>query len=179
ALAKFLEQRKKDDPGTFPDVSISVIRLLGRGEDVVDPPGVEPAGHFGLAVRDYAHSTAPNRRFPDLITQRLIKVALSGGTLPYAVPELVELAEHCTLKEDDATKVERRVAKSAAALLLSGRIGETFDAVVTGASVKGTWGRITNPPVEGRLERGTAGLDVGDQVRVKLIYTDVERGFID
>jgi exoribonuclease-2 len=158
---------------------LAVVKLIGRGEYAVDLPGDEPPGHFGLAVRDYSHSTAPNRRFPDLITQRLIKSALSGASLPYATAELSEIAAHCTLKEDDATKVERRVAKSAAALLLSGRVGETFDAIVTGASVKGTWVRLVSPPVEGRLERGVAGLDVGDRTRVKLIHTDVPRGFID
>jgi exoribonuclease-2 len=179
ALEAFLAKRREAKPETFVDLSLAVVKLIGRGEYAVDLPGGDPPGHFGLAVRDYAHSTAPNRRFPDLITQRLIKVALSGGPPPYSISRLTELADHCTSREDDATKVERRVAKSAAALLLSGRIGESFDAVVTGASVKGTWVRITNPPVEGRLERGTAGLDVGDPVRVKLIYTDVERGFID
>src|SRR4029077_14914323 len=131
ALAKFLEQRKKDDPGTFPDVSISVIRLLGRGEDVVDPPGVEPPGHFGLAVRGYSHSTAPNRRFPDLVTQRLIKATLQGESLPYSVDELTALASHCTEQEDAAKKVERQVQKSVAAEFLMGRIGEKFDALVT------------------------------------------------
>jgi exoribonuclease-2 len=179
ALEAFLAKRREADPERFVDLSLAVVKLIGRGEYAIDLPGGEPPGHFGLAVRDYGHSTAPNRRFPDLITQRLIKVALSRGPLPYSIPRLVELADHCTAREDDATKVERRVAKSAAALLLSGRTGETFDAVVTGASVKGTWVRITKPPVEGRLERGTAGLDVGDPVQVKLIATDVERGFID
>jgi len=179
ALETFLVKRRNAEPEKFPDLSLAVVKLIGRGEYALDLPGREPAGHFGLAVRDYTHSTAPNRRFPDLLTQRLIKVALSGGPLPYAIPRLVELAEHCTLKEDDATKVERRVAKSAAALLLSGRVGETFDATVTGASIKGTWVRLMNPPVEGRLERGAEGLDVGDRARVKLIHTDVERGFID
>jgi exoribonuclease-2 len=179
ALEAFLAKRREAKPETFVDLSLAVVKLIGRGEYAVDLPGGDPPGHFGLAVRDYTHSTAPNRRFPDLITQRLIKVALSGGPPPYSIPRLRELADHCTTREDDATKVERRVAKSAAALLLSGRVGETFEAVVTGASIKGTWVRITNPPVEGRLERGASGLDVGDPVRVELIYTDVERGFID
>lgn len=179
ALEAFLTKRREVEPERFADLSLAVVKLIGRGEYALDLPGGEPPGHFGLAVRDYTHSTAPNRRFPDLITQRLIKVALSGGPLPYAIPRLVELAAHCTSREDDATKVERRVAKSAAALLLSGRVGDTFDATVTGASVKGTWVRLTNPPVEGRLERGAAGLDVGDRTRVKLIHTDIERGFID
>jgi exoribonuclease-2 len=146
---------------------------MGRGEYVLDLPGVEPPGHFGLAVKDYTHATAPNRRFPDLITQRLLKAALVSAPPPYTIPELEELAKHCTSREDDATKIERRVRKSAAALLLSDRIGEQFDAIVTGASSKGTWVRLCRPPVEGKLERGFAGLDVGDRVRVKLIHTDV------
>jgi exoribonuclease-2 len=179
ALEGFLARRRLAEPETFADLSLAVVKLIGRGEYVLDPAGAEPPGHFGLAVRDYTHSTAPNRRFPDLITQRLVKAALTGEPLPYAAPELTALAAHCTRKEDDATKVERRVAKSAAALLLSGRLGETFDAIVTGASEKGTWVRIFRPPVEGRLERGAAGLDVGDRIRVKLIDTDVEQGYID
>jgi len=179
ALEHFLAKRHAAEPETFPDLSLSVIKLIGRGEYVVDRPGGEPPGHFGLAVRDYTHSTAPNRRFPDLITQRLLKAAMSGAPLPYSVPDLTDLAAHCTRKEDDATKVERRVAKSAAALLLSGRVGDTFDAVVTGASEKGTWARLFHPPVEGRVDRGAAGLDVGDRVRVRLIHTDVDQGFID
>ena len=179
ALESFLAKRRRAEPETFPDLSLAVVKLIGRGEYAVDLPGAEPPGHFGLAVRDYTHSTAPNRRFPDLVTQRLLKAALSGAPLPYPEGQLTDLAVHCTRKEDDATKVERRVAKSAAALLLSGRIGSTFDAIVTGASVKGTWVRLLSPPVEGRLERGAAGLDVGDQARVKLIHTDVEQGFVD
>jgi VacB/RNase II family 3'-5' exoribonuclease len=179
ALEAFLAKRRQADPGTFPDVSLSVIKLIGRGEYAVDLPGADPPGHFGLAVKDYTHSTAPNRRFPDLITQRLLKAAMSGASLPYPIPQLEELAAHCTSQEDAATKVERRVVKSAAALLLSARIGESFDSIVTGASASGTWVRLVAPPVEGRLERGAAGLDVGDPVRVKLTHTDVERGFID
>jgi exoribonuclease-2 len=179
ALETFLAKRRAVDPDRFPDLSLSVVKLIGRGEYAVDLPGREPPGHFGLAVRDYTHSTAPNRRFPDLITQRLLKAAMSGAPLPYPVSELTELAAHCTQKEDDATKVERRVSKSAAALLLSGRVGEQFDAVVTGASPKGTWVRLDHPPVEGRLDRGAAGLDVGDRTRVTLIHTDVEQGYID
>lgn len=179
ALEAFLARRRKADPEKFPDVSLAVVKLIGRGEYALDLPGGKSPGHFGLAVKDYTHSTAPNRRFPDLITQRLLKAAMAGAPLPYTVPELTELAKRCTEREDDATKVERRVRKSAAALLLSARVGESFDAIVTGASDKGTWVRIFKPPIEGRLERGFQGLDVGDRVRVKLIHTDVERGFID
>ena len=179
ALEAFLARRRKADPEKFADVSLAVVKLIGRGEYALDLPGGERPGHFGLAVKDYTHSTAPNRRFPDLITQRLLKAALAGAPLPYTIPKLTELAKHCTEQEDAATKVERRVRKSAAALLLSGRIGEQFDAIVTGASDKGTWVRLFRPPTEGRLERGFQGLDVGDRVHVKLIHTDVERGFID
>ena len=179
ALEAFLARRRKADPEKFPDVSLAVVKLIGRGEYALDLPGGDPPGHFGLAVKDYTHSTAPNRRFPDLITQRLLKAAMAGAPLPYTIPELTELAKHCTEREDDATKVERQVRKSAAALLLSGRIGESFEAIVTGASEKGTWVRLFKPPIEGRLERGFQGLDVGDRARVKLIHTDVERGFID
>jgi exoribonuclease-2 len=179
ALEAFLARRRAADPDRFPDLSLSVVKLIGRGEYAVDLPGADPPGHFGLAVKDYTHSTAPNRRFPDLITQRLLKAAVAGAPLPYTIPELTALAAHCTARENDASKVERRVRKSAAALLLSGRIGASFDAIVTGASSKGTWVRIDQPPIEGRVERGFQGLDVGDRVRVTLLRTDVERGFID
>jgi exoribonuclease-2 len=179
ALEQFLISAKAADPLHFPDLSLSIVKLLGRGEYVVEIPGGSEAGHFGLAVKDYTHSTAPNRRFPDLITQRLLKAAMLGAPLPYTIPELVELAKHCMEREDDASKVERQVRKSAAALLLSGRLGEQFDALVTGASPKGTWVRLIQPPVEGRLAHGFQGLDVGDRVHVKLVRTDVERGFID
>jgi exoribonuclease-2 len=136
-------------------------------------------GHFGLAVKDYTHSTAPNRRFPDLITQRILKATLSGSPMPYSNSELAELAIHCTSKEDDARKVERQVAKSAAAMLLSSRIGDQFDAICTGAADKGTWVRIFQPPVEGRLARGYEGVDVGIRLKVKLIDVDIDKGFID
>jgi exoribonuclease-2 len=179
ALEEFLDRRKKADPEKFPDLSLSVIKLLGSGEYVVDPPGAEPPGHFGLAVRNYSHSTAPNRRYPDVITQRLLKAALAGAAVPYGEDELEKLATHCTEQEDAAQKVERHVNKSAAALLLQSRVGQRFDGFVTGASDKGTYVRILHPPVEGRVIHGFQGMDVGDRVHVKLISTDAERGFID
>jgi exoribonuclease-2 len=179
ALADFLASRRAADPSRFPDVSLSVIKLLGAGEYALDPPGEDAPGHFGLAVKDYTHSTAPNRRFPDLLTQRLLKCAIAGAPVPYSNAQIDELAKHCTEMEDEAHKVERLVRKAAAALLLQSRIGEAFDGFVTGASKKGTWVRIVHPPVEGRLERGYEGLDVGDRVRVRLIHTDAPRGFID
>jgi exoribonuclease-2 len=179
ALEQFLLTAKAADPLRFPDLSLSVIKLLGAGEYVVQLPGASADGHFALAVKDYAHSTAPNRRYPDVITQRLLKAALAGAASPYKNDDLVALAKHCTDQEDAAKKVERQVAKSAAALLLGSRIGEQFDAIVTGASDKGTWVRIFNPPVEGRLSAGYEGLEIGQATRVQLLRTDVERGFID
>jgi exoribonuclease-2 len=179
ALARFLTRRRAADPLRFPDLSLSVVKLLGRGEYVVLHDGQKEDGHFGLAVKDYVHSTAPNRRYPDLITQRLLKAAMAGQKSPYSASELEELAGHCTQQENAAEKVERQMRKSAAALLLSSRLGQSFDAVVTGASAKGTWVRVLQPPVEGRLVRGAEGADVGDRLRVKLMRTDVERGFID
>jgi VacB/RNase II family 3'-5' exoribonuclease len=178
-LDKFLLTVKSNDPVRFPDLSLSVIKLLGSGEYVVDSGANEPAGHFGLAVKDYTHSTAPNRRYPDLITQRLLKAALSGTPPPYNHDELEEIATHCTVMEDAAKKVERQVEKSTAALLFQSRIGAQFEGIVTGASDKGTWVRIMHPPVEGKLVSGFEKLDVGDRVRVQLVRTDVERGFID
>ncbi len=178
-LEQFLVSEKKADPLRFPDLSLSIVKLLGAGEYAVQIPGSSVAGHFGLAVKDYAHATAPNRRYPDLVTQRLLKSALAGMPAPYGIDELDELAMHCTRAEDAVKKVERQVAKSAAALLLESRIGEVFDAIVTGAASKGTWVRLMRPPVEGRLERGYEGMEVGQRLRVKLISTDVERGFID
>jgi exoribonuclease-2 len=179
ALDQFLVSAKAADPLRFPDLSLSVIKLLGDGEYVVQLPGGSVAGHFGLAVKDYAHSTAPNRRYPDLITQRLLKAAVAGRSLPNENDELEALAKHCTEEEDAAKKVERQVTKSAAAILLESRIGEQFDAIVTGASDKGTWVRILHPPIEGRLESGFEGMDVGHRLRVQLVRTDVERGYID
>ncbi|MDD5260791.1 MAG: RNB domain-containing ribonuclease [Methylacidiphilales bacterium] len=179
ALEQFLVSAKTADPLRFPDLSLSIIKLLGSGEYVVQLSGNNVAGHFDLAVRDYAHSTAPNRRFPDLITQRLLKAAMSGSALPYENDELEKLASHCTEAEDAAKKVERQVTKSAAALLLESRIGEQFDSLVTGASDKGTWVRLLHPPIEGRLENGNKDLKVGHQLRVQLVRTDIERGHID
>ena len=179
ALASFLAAQKAADPLRFPDLSLSVIKLLGPGEYVVEFPEETAPGHFGLAVKDYTHSTAPNRRFPDLTTQRILKAALDGSPMSYSRDELVELARHCTEKENDANKVERLVAKSAAAMLLSSRIGDQFDAMCTGAADKGTWVRIFHPPIEGRLLYGYEGVDVGNRLRVQLIHTDVEKGYID
>ena len=179
ALEAFLLRRKAVDPLRFPDLSLTIVKLMGSGEYAVDVPGAEHIGHFGLAVRDYTHSTAPNRRFPDVITQRMLKSALAGAPPAYSLAELRDLALHCTLQEDDATRVERQIRKSAAALLLEGRIGQRFPGIVTGASEKGTWVRVLAPPVEGKLQRGWEGLDVGDRLQVQLLSTDVERGFID
>ena len=179
ALNAFLAKRREVDPVRFPDLSLCVVKLLGKGEYALKRAGLDVPGHFGLAVTEYTHSTAPNRRFPDLITHRLLKAALAGAKLPYTVEELDALARHCTEQEGNADKVERSVRKSAAALLLASRIGQRFDAIVTGAAEKGTWVRITDPAVEGRVVRGFEGLDVGDRVRVELLHTDVARGFID
>lgn len=179
ALEQFLLSAKAADPLRFPDLSLSVIKLLGAGEYIVELPGDSATGHFGLAVKDYSHSTAPNRRYPDLITQRLLKAAIGERTTPYQPTELEALAQHCTKTEDAAKKVERQVEKSAAAMLLEAKIGERFEAIVTGASDKGTWVRLLQPPIEGKLVSGFEGQDVGQRLRVQLIRTDVERGFID
>jgi exoribonuclease-2 len=178
-LEVFLNMMKKADPLRFPDLSLAVIKLLGNGEYVAELPGEEATGHFALAVKDYTHSTAPNRRYPDLITQRLLKAAIEKKQMPYTLEELESLAENCTKKEDAVVKVERQVGKSAAALLLQSRIGERFDAMVTGASEKGIWVRLLDIPVEGMLKSGSRGLDVGDRVMVELASVDVEQGFID
>ncbi len=179
ALDAFLIREREADPLRFPDLSLAVIKLLGAGEYVAEKPGETGPGHFGLAVKDYAHSTAPNRRYADLITQRLLKAALAGHAAPYAYAELEMLAGQITEKEDAANKVERQVGKSTAALVLEQRIGEQFDAVVTGASEKGTWARLLAVPADGSVVRGFEGLDVGDRIRVRLISVDVERGYID
>jgi len=179
-LETFLMKEKAGDPLRFPDLSLAIIKLLGPGEYVAELPGDTHApGHFGLAVRDYTHSTAPNRRYPDLITQRMLKSVTDQQPTPYTLENLEALAKHCTKAEDDAKKVERQVEKSAAALLLESRIGARFDAIVTGAAPKGTWVRLLTFPVEGRLLHGFKGVDVGNRVRVQLIHTDVDRGFID
>jgi VacB/RNase II family 3'-5' exoribonuclease len=179
ALNAFLAKRRAADPERFADLSLCVVKLLGKGEYALKLPGKESTGHFGLAVSDYTHSTAPNRRFPDLITQRLLKATLEGSKLPYTEQELNTLAGRCTQQQGNADKVERSVRKSAAAVLLTPRIGQRFDAIVTGASAKGTWVRIVAPVAEGRVVRGFEGLDVGDRVHVELVHTDAARGFID
>ena len=179
ALEEFLVKEKVADPLHFPDLSLAVIKLLGSGEYTAELPEENAPGHFGLATKDYVHSTAPNRRYPDLLTQRLLKAALEGKPVPYSKEELDVLAVHCTEAEDAAKKVERQVGKSAAALLLQSRIGEQFDSIVTGAAAKGTWVRLLTIPVEGKLVAGFEGVDVGDRIRVQLTSVDVQRGFID
>lgn len=179
ALDGFLQAQRSADPAGFADLSLAVVKLLGSGEYAAEAPGESSPGHFGLAVADYAHSTAPNRRYPDLVTQRIVKAALANAPAPYGTDELVAIARHCTLQEDNARKVERQLLKAAAAVLLHGRIGETFDAIVTGASAKGTFVRIQRPTVEGRVVRGFEGLDVADTARVRLLAVDPEQGYID
>ena len=179
ALEDFLAKRRRVDPLRFPDLSLIIVKLMGRGEYVLESPGSPPVGHFGLAVTDYTHSTAPNRRYPDLITARLLQATLAKQPPPYSNAELDELALHCTRQEDAAQKVERQMRKSEAALLLESRIGQHFDAIVTGNAADGLWVRLLSPPAEGKLVHGTLMLKVGDKVRVKLVSTNVERGFID
>jgi len=179
ALSAFLVSCQQRAPERFPDLSLAIVKLLGAGEYVLKRPGEPAEGHFGLAIDDYTHATAPNRRFPDLITQRLVKAALAGRPAPYDDATLRTLAAHCTLQEGNAQKVERQVRKSAAAMLLGPHLGEQFDAMVTGVNEGGTFVRIPHPLAEGRLVRGFQGLDVGDAVRVQLTHTDMERGFID
>lgn len=179
ALDKFLMAQRAANPGGFADLSLAVVKMLGSGEYMAAPAGTGSQGHFGLAVNDYAHSTAPNRRFPDLVTQRLVKAALTGAPPPYSDEALTEIARHCTLQEDNASKVEREVLKAAGAYLLHDRIGDTFDALVTGAAPKGTFVRIASPLLEGRVVRGFEGLDVGDNVRVRLVEVNAEKSHID
>ena len=179
ALASFQARRRKADPLRFPDLSLVIVKLMGSGEYVVESPGGAPVGHFGLAAREYTHSTAPNRRFPDLITSRLLKAALTGSAPPYSLAELTALARHCGTQEDAAQKVERKLRKCEAAVLLESRLGQRFDAIVTGLSSSNSWVRTFTPPVEGKLSGRLPGLQIGQRVRVELVATDVERGFID
>ncbi len=179
ALEEFLVDAKSENPTNFPVLSLTVIKLLGPGEYVADLPGQPVPGHFGLAVKNYDHSTAPNRRYPDIMAHRLIKAAMEGSPVPYSKEELDQLAEHCTLQENAAKKVERQINKSAAALLLQEKIGQKFDAIVTGASDKGTWVGLIAYPVEGKLVQGHEGMDVGNRLRVQLVSVDVQRGYID
>jgi exoribonuclease-2 len=179
ALEIFLAKQRREDPIRFPDLSLVIVKLMGSGEYIAEKPSSHPVGHFGLAVSDYMHSTAPNRRYPDIITLRLIKAVLAGKAPPYSVDELKSLAQHCTLQEDAARKVERQLRKSEAALFLRSRIGQTFDGVVSGVNDKGAWVRIFYPPVEGKLVNSREDFPVGKLLRVKLIYTHVQLGFID
>jgi Exoribonuclease R len=179
ALADFLARQKAADAEHFPDLSLSIVKLLGAGEYAVVRPDEKSEGHFGLAANDYTHSTAPNRRFVDLITQRLLKAGLINASEPYSEARLTEIADHCTERQSAARKVERMMRKVIAAALLKDRIGDSFDAIVTGASAKGTFVRLITPPAEGRVVRGEHGMDVGDRVRVRLISTNIEKGFID
>jgi exoribonuclease-2 len=179
ALAAFIIERRKADPDRFPDLSLSIVKLMGRGIYALDLPGKDPGGHFGLATHDYSHATAPNRRYADLVTQRLVKASLAGGAAPYTDQQLTDIAARCTDREDAENKVERTIRKTAAALLFRDRIGQTFDAIVTGAGPKGTFVRTLRPPVEGMVVRDHAGFDVGDRVRVQLVNASPERGFID
>ena len=179
ALAEFMARRREADPGAYPELSLSILKMLGPGEYMVEAPGLEQEGHFGLAVHDYTHSTAPNRRYPDLVTQRCLKSAAAGAPAPYTREELEATAEHCNRMASAARKVERRLRKVAAAVLLSAHVGETFDAVVTGVKDRGTFARLLKSPADGRVVRGEEGLDVGDPIRVRLLSTDPERGFLD
>lgn len=179
ALNRFLARQREADPDDFADLSLSVIKLLGSGEYAMELPQAKAPGHFGLAVRDYTHSTAPNRRFPDLVTQRLVRAVLNGEPPPYSPEALQALATHCNQQERNAAKVERQVRKAASAFLLRSRIGDRFRGIVTGASSKGTWVRIHHPVAEGKVVRHFDGLDVGDRVQVELIHVNPERGFID
>ena len=179
ALSEFLALRKAADPIHFPDLSLSVVKLLGPGEYIVEAPGTEHEGHFGLAVQNYTHSTAPNRRYADLVTQRLLKTSCGGGSAPYSETELSQIATHCTERDDAARKVERLMRKVAAASLLSRRVGEVFAGIVTGASPKGTYVRLLNFPAEGRVVQNTQGIDVGDKIQVRLTSVDIPKGFID
>jgi len=179
ALNDFLVKRKAADPDHFADLSLAVIKLIGPGEYVLERPGDPEQGHFGLAVQDYTHSTAPNRRFADIVTQRLIKALLDGRPGPYSDEDLASIAANCTQKGDAARKVEREMSKRLSAVAMSHRLGETFDAIVTGVTPKGTFVRVLQPHIEGLLAQGAQGLHIGDKIRAKLTRTDVQHGFID
>jgi VacB/RNase II family 3'-5' exoribonuclease len=179
ALNEFLLERKKADPVTFPDLSLSVVKLMGPGEYVLVRPGVESPGHFGLAVQDYTHSTAPNRRFPDMVAQRILKALIANAQKPYSEEQLGAIATRCTEMEDAARHVERDMEKRIAAVVLHPRIGQVFNGIITGVNQHGTFVRALDPHVEGMLVHGKEGLDVGDRVRVKLVGTNPARGFID
>ena len=179
SLSEYLTYFKQKDQDHFMDMSLSVLKLLGSGEYILEKPGDTDEGHFGLAVKDYTHSTAPNRRYPDLVTQRLLKAAISGKPAPYTLEQLDQIAKQCTMKEDDVKKVERQVEKSANAILMESRIGEVFDAIVSGASPKGTWIRLLQPHVEGKLVKGFDGLKVGQKLKARLVQINVDAGFID
>jgi exoribonuclease-2 len=179
ALEQFLCKMRETEPDHFADLSLAVVKLIGPGEYALHIPGAGDTEHFGLATHDYTHSTAPNRRFADLVTQRLVKAVLAGKPSPYSNDELTEIAKHCTEREDAARKVERQVRKVAAAVSMSHRIGEEFDAIVTGANQNGVFVRLMHPPVEGRVTKSHEGMDVGERVRVRLLSTEPEKGFID
>ena len=179
ALADFLSQQKSADPEQYPDLSLAVVKLLGAGEYVVSVPGAAREGHFGLAVQDYTHSTAPNRRYPDLLTQRLLKATIRSAPAPYGVEELDALASHCEERQSASRKVERFMRKAIAAELLRPQIGDDFEAIVTGITTRGTFVRLLSPPAEGKLVRGEGVVDVGDKINVRLIATDTEKGFLD
>jgi exoribonuclease-2 len=179
ALAAFLRRRKQADPERFPDLSLTIVKLLGHGEYVALEPGDDPIGHFGLAVTDYTHATAPNRRYADVINQRLVKAVLAGTPLPYTAEELESHASWITDRERATNKVERFMRKAVAAVLLKDRIGDTFDGIVTGAAEKGTYVRLIQPPAEGKIVQGERGLRVGQKVRVRLLKTDPYKAFID
>lgn len=179
ALSDFMSRRRAAAPESYSELSLSILKMLGPGDYLVEAPGLEQEGHFGLAVHDYTHSTAPNRRFPDLVTQRCLKSVASGSPAPYTREELEAIAERCNKMESASRKVERLMRKVAAAAMLSAHVGETFDAIVTGVTEKGTFARLKSPPADGRVVRGWQGLDVGDRVSVRLLSTDTKRGFID
>jgi exoribonuclease-2 len=180
ALSAFLAARRAADPLRFPDLSLSVVKLLGPGEYVLDKAGPgDDQGHFGLAAHDYSHATAPNRRYADLVTQRLVKAVIANAPAPYTDEELAAIAAHCTERENAANRVERVARKAAGAILLEHHIGTVYDAIVTGVNKDGTYVRLLSPPAEGRVMRGERGMDVGERVRVRLIATDPRRGFID